>query len=144
METRQLTKYNDSPTFSMLSENDQKAYLQDGMIIPSDDTPPSSSVKYRGRGAAWVMRKEVEMLERIFLADYCRPVDRESSTPILVIKSREYGLIKVEVFFENYLMECEEMFYTNVVLRLLDCGQQVEVIGDRHLISVTRKNRRAE
>ena len=144
MVTKQLTKYNDSPTFSMLSELDQKAYLQDGVIVPYDDTPPSGSMKYRGRGAAWVMRKEVEMLERIFQAEYSRPVGRDSSTPILVIKSSQYGLVRVEVFYENYLMECQEMFYTDVVLRLLDCGQQVEVIGDRHLISVTRKNRRPE
>lgn len=139
MVTKQLTKYNDSPTFSMLSESDQKAYLQDGTITPVDDTPPSRGWKQRGRGAAMVNRALVDMWLRIFLANHCAPIKVDSSTPMLAIKSRNYGLIKIEVFRENFLIECQEMFYTDVALRLLECGQQIEVIGERHFISVTRR-----
>ena len=139
MRTRQLTIYNDSPTFNMLSECDQIAYRQNGTIHPADEERTQGNGKYRGCGASFVRRHEIRMLQDLFLADYFAPIDSHVSAPMFLIKSHDYGIIKVEVFFENYLMECQELFYESVVLRLLYCRQQVEIVGDKCLISVTRK-----
>ncbi len=139
MKTRQLTTYNDSPTFNMLSELDQMAYRQNGTIHPADEEPPKRSGIYKGRGNMWVSREEMEMLQGLFLATYITPVDRHVSTPMFLLKSQDYGIVKIEVFHENYLIECKDMFYEAVAIRLLSCRQQVEIVGDNNLISVTRR-----
>ena len=85
-------------------------------------------------------RKEVRYLEHLFMADWSQPIDYGRRNPMLVIRTHSVGIIKVEVFKENYLMECQEPFINTVLLTLLHHGHQVKVVGENHLIDVVRDN----
>ena len=45
------------------------------------------------------------------------------------------------MFPENYVLEIEEKYRLVIVMRLLNTGEQVSFIGDRKLISVSRRSK---
>lgn len=133
------------PTYTLLHESDQREYRETGLITPKEDVPSARGSKYnffhRGYGYKTAQRRDRFFLEELFDADMCAfQSDDDTEANCFFIVSIDFGIIKAEVFVENYLLDCETEYKTVVVMRLLERGQQIQLIGDRQFISVTRKH----
>ena len=124
------------PTFSMLPESSQREYMETGYV--SYDAEQYGPTRC-GHGKV-AQHEDMSFFERLFNADYCR--NQESLSPVLLIISMDYGVIKVEVFDENYLLSCQNEYEENIILRLVYEGLQVQIVGEGRFISVTRNKKK--
>lgn len=134
MKTRQVTEYG-VPTFSMLPKSAQREYMETGYV--SYDTE-QYGFTHSGHGKV-ASTKDKSFFERLFNPDYCS--NQESLVPILLIISMDYGVIKAEVFEENYLLSCQNEYEESIILKLVYEGLQVQIVGEGRFISVTRNKK---
>lgn len=133
MKTRQVTEYG-VPTFSMLPESSQREYMETGYVSYDADQYGPTCCGH-GRCASY---KERVFFERLFNADYCE--NQEGSNMLLII-SMDFGVIKAEVFKENYLLSCQNEYEESIILKLVYEGLQVQIVGEGRFISVTRNKK---
>lgn len=126
------------PVFGLLDATTQKEYLRNGYIIPiqAEDTRDSD---YNYHSPYQFARKRLDRyyFYDLFDAELCQKTDKGG----YYIVTNDYGIIKVDVFPENYVLEIEEKYRLVIVMRLLNTGEQVSFIGDRKLISVSRRSK---
>ena len=132
------------PVFGLLDATTQKQYMQDGYLSPIEaEEIRDTSYNYHSV-QAWCPEKQIDkyFLEELFdpeLLQKCEFVEHGIQRFYLV--TNDYGVFKIDVFTENWVIDPEEEYRWRIVARLLYCGHKIEFIGDANLISVTRKRR---
>lgn len=135
------------PVFGLLEPMTQKQYMRDWYLTPIEEEKIRDTSYNYHSVQAWCPEKRIGryFLEELFDPELIQKSEfEEHGVQRYYLVTNDYGILKIDVFVENWVIDPEDEYRWRIVGRLLYCGHQVEFIGDANLISVTRKRRVAQ
>lgn len=138
-----FTEYFPCTTYHKLDRIDQTHYDQNGFIQPLDldlyaSRHSSESYNYFHPGSGiWECGSDRLRFEEIFDADLCTR-DLRGGDRILFLVSMDYGVMYIESFVENYLLEVEPEYREKILRQLAKYDLNVSIVGERQFINIIK------
>lgn len=137
------TEYFPYPTYWQLDRIDQIHYDQNGFIQPLNldlytSRYSSKSFNYYHPGSGiWECGSDRLRFEEIFDADLCTR-DLRGGDRILFLVYMDYGVMYIESFVENYLLEVDPEYREKILRQLTKHNLNVSIVGERQFINIIK------
>ena len=141
MKRKQALKKYSGPTINELSDLDRIEYRQSGYLTAKTFDcydEHHETLWNRGYGYKLHRGRDKQVLENILSPDYCK-FNQYVVTPRFTLISIDLGLITVEVFPENYLLEYDTKYLERIQKKLCKLNVPYKIIGEKKFIWISRK-----